>query len=91
MLVIYQVQWNIFTVQSTDPALMLYQEECGGLATTKFYNPCREVEENYRKATTTETPSTGADGQSQLIIGTIITKTSSYIDPLCHAHHFGGQ
>ncbi|XP_033643062.1 E3 ubiquitin-protein ligase UBR4-like [Asterias rubens] len=57
-----QVQWNIFTVQSTDPALMLYQEECGGLATTKFYNPCREVEENYRKATTTETPSTGADG-----------------------------
>lgn len=30
---------------------MLYQEERGGIAVTKFYTPCREVEENYRKVT----------------------------------------
>ncbi|XP_022084216.1 E3 ubiquitin-protein ligase UBR4-like isoform X1 [Acanthaster planci] len=59
-----QVQWNIFTVQSTDPALMLYQEERGGIATTKFYNPCREVEENYRKATTSETGTVETDSST---------------------------
>ena len=54
-----QVQWNIFTVQSSDPALMLYQEERGGIAITKFYTPCRDVEENYRKATLGDNPLLG--------------------------------
>jgi hypothetical protein len=41
---------------------MLYQEERGGIAITKFYNPCREVEENYCKATMGETATAETDG-----------------------------
>ncbi|XP_071821604.1 E3 ubiquitin-protein ligase UBR4-like isoform X2 [Apostichopus japonicus] len=44
-----QVQWNIFTVQSSDPALLIYQNEQGGLAKTKFYTQCSEMEENLEK------------------------------------------
>ncbi|XP_033099816.1 E3 ubiquitin-protein ligase UBR4-like [Anneissia japonica] len=58
------MQWNIFTVQSSDPAYMLYQDESGGVAITKVYNPCKEVEDNYRKACSIGTPATDITGTS---------------------------
>ena len=54
---------------------MLYQEEKGGIAITKFYNPCREVEENYRKATQGETATAETDGK----IFVILVRPLSYV------------
>lgn len=52
-----KVQWNIFTVQSSNPELLAKQNEQGGLAKTKFYVQCPEMEENLEKVQTSSSAS----------------------------------
>ncbi|XP_071948294.1 E3 ubiquitin-protein ligase UBR4-like isoform X1 [Antedon mediterranea] len=80
------IQWNIFTVQSSDPAYMLYQDESGGVAMTKVYNPCKEVEDNYRKACSIGAPATDITGTSfkrtfyNLVLSTVTSQTPPKMD-----------